>query len=223
MSVCRFNGTPHSKDKKIKITSGGNIQSWWQDVKYYFIFVILFLDVNIVVNTNLYLKKNACVRSLSPPFHPSAASCRGRLDATRKSCRLAATESFCFSKQTADWEGICRLRTEWRKSSVRVSHEQGTFARKLIRLHFWSGWRARLGEEQEWTSKCSFYVTFVTNWWLAHGVTYNTVDFPPPQVWEKWVKKTSTLPSYQTLIVKIPEGFNFSQYIYTHMVFYNTG
>lgn len=94
MSVCCFKKNSSQcigKDKKNHIW--GNIQSLWQDVKYYFIFLISFLDVNIVVNTNLYLNITVCLLPFfPPPFQPSAASCSGRLNATtRKYCCLAVT------------------------------------------------------------------------------------------------------------------------------------
>lgn len=70
MSVCCFKRTPHSASRQKKNHIWGNIQSLWQDVKYYFIFLISFLDVNIVVNTNLYLNITVCLL----PFFPHLSS-----------------------------------------------------------------------------------------------------------------------------------------------------
>lgn len=61
------------------------MQSLSQDVKYYvFFFVISFLDVNIVVNTNLYLKNYNSSASFLPHYHPGAASGPGWLVESRK-------------------------------------------------------------------------------------------------------------------------------------------
>lgn len=140
-SVCCYKRTSHSASVKTKKNHiWGSIQSLWQDVKYYFIFVILFLDVNIVVNTNLYLK----ISVSAPFFHLPIVlqhHAQGQLSATRKFCCLVTTlvqlTLFDFTKQTADCKGHL-----WSQSGIKkivsVPREQGTFARKLemFHLHF---------------------------------------------------------------------------------------
>lgn len=195
------------------------MQSLWQDVRYYFIFVISFLDVNIVVNTNLYL--NITVRLLPFSTFPAFCSITFRPAECSQEILLfghdvSLTESFCVTQQTSRvWRAsvISERKSEnhlWEFLMLQGDFLQGGWKCFICTLQLQEGsseWSTRMkpiGNECE----------FLFMWPFDKLVTCprcnppSGKDWSPPspRVWEKW----NTLDgfTYQSWIVKMPQGFH---------------